>query len=168
MSSDEEQLARAIIRRALSDAGVGAEDGERLTVHQMDRDEARSFLLAVTGGWKESRIFWCDIAALDPEQLRRGTMQALGLRSAPDTKPPEPPQSRPRMARNSRPRLGSKLGLLVELLETDAGISMAEIMATFGWSRVTCSTALGSDLPARYGLRATRGPDGRYRLTHVT
>lgn len=168
MSSDEEQLARAIIRRALSDAGVGAEDGERLTVHQMDRDEARSFLLSATGGWKESRIYWCDIAGLCPEQLRRGTMQALGLQSAPDPKPPEPPKNRPCMVRNNRPRPGSKLGLLVELLETDAGISMVEMMATFGWSRVTCATALGSDLPARYGLRATRGPDGRYRLARFT
>jgi beta-phosphoglucomutase-like phosphatase (HAD superfamily) len=46
---DTEQLGRAVIKQALSDAGIGAADNERRAVHPLDRDEARSFLLSQSG-----------------------------------------------------------------------------------------------------------------------
>jgi hypothetical protein len=164
MIDDYERIARAVLSQALSDAGIGMKTGERRTVSQMDRDEARSFLLSSVGSWKQSREFWCSLANLDPNQLRSGTMKALGVDEEPKPVPafPAPQPKRPMPTRLPRP--GSKLAQLVQLLGTDEGISFTEMQHTFGWSRVTCSTAISGDLPHKFGIRSKRGPDGRYRL----
>jgi hypothetical protein len=61
------------------------------------------------------------------------------------------------------PKSGTKLAALVDSLRSE-GITLDEMMTRFGWSRVTCSTAICGDLPAKFGFRSKRGPDGRYRL----
>lgn len=165
MVDDYERIARAVLSQALSDAGIGTETGKRLTVSRIDRDEARSFLLSSVGAWKQAREYWCSLAGdLDPEQLRRRTMKALNIDEEPSPVPafPAPQPKRPLPTRLPRP--GSKLAQLVHLLATDEGISFPEMMQTFGWCRVTCSTAISGDLPAKFGIRSKRGEDGRYRL----
>jgi hypothetical protein len=164
MHGECERVARAVIAQALSDAGVGMENGERRSISPIDRDEARSFLLSSVGAWKQAREFWAGTADLDSEQLRRGTMQALGIDTEPKPVVAFPlPQVR-RVRPKHLPRPGSKLARLVQLLDTPEGISIPEMMQTFGWSRVTCSTAVSGDLPIKFGLRGKRGEDGRYRL----
>lgn len=164
MVDDYRRVARAVLSQALIDAGVGTDSGERRYINQIDRDEARSFLLSSVGAWRQTREFWCALADLDPEQLRRGTMKALNIDEEP--KPvvafPTPQPKRPMPSRLPRP--GSKLAQLVQFLGTDEGISFPEMMQTFGWSRVTCSTAISGDLPGKFGIRSKRGDDGRYRL----
>ena len=158
-------LARWVITQALRDAGVGSEKGYRLTVSRLDRDEARSFLFSSTGNWRQAREFWCAMADLDADELRRRSMRLLGLENEPEPARvfvPPAPKPPPRL-----PRLGSKLALLVDLLNTPEGISLTEMQRTFGWSRVTCSTAVSGDLPAKFGIRSKRGEDGRYRLVEV-
>lgn len=160
-------IARAVISQALSDSGVGMAMGERKTVSAIDRDEARSFLLSSVGAWKQAREFWSTLADLDPEELRRRTMKSLGMEVEPSLIPAFPvPQPR-REPRQHRPRPGTKLAQLVALLESPEGISIEEMQHTFGWSRVTCSTAVCGDLPIKFGLRGRRGPDGRYRLVQA-
>jgi len=65
------------------------------------------------------------------------------------------------------PRPGTKLEALVTLLRHPEGITLDEMMERFGWSRVTCSTAISGDLPHKFGIRSKRGPNGRYRLVQV-
>lgn len=167
MFDESERVARAVISQALSDAGVGTEMGERRTVSQIDQGEARSFLLSSTGAWKQAREFWCTSADLDPEELRLRTMKALGMDTEPDAVPAFPPPQVRHLSPTRLPRPGSKLAQLVQLLNTPEGISLAEMMHTFGWSRVTCSTAVSGDLPAKFGIRSKRGSDNRYRLIEV-
>lgn len=167
MFDESQRVARAVISQALSDAGVGTETGDRRTVSQIDKGEARSFLLSSSGAWKQAREFWCTLADLEAEELRLRTMKALGLNTEPDA---VPAFSMPKVRRETRrrlPRPGTKLAALVNLLDTPEGISLDEMMQTFGWSRVTCSTAVSGDLPVKFGLRGLRGPDGRYRLIEV-
>lgn len=167
MFDEFERIARAVISQVLSDAGIGTETGKRLTVSQIDQGEARSFLLSSSGAWKQAREFWCALADLDPEELRLRTLKALDMDREPKSvsafPAPQPVRSRP----TRLPRPGTKLAQLVQLLDTPEGISLPEMMATFGWSRVTCSTAVSGDLPVKFGLRGVRGDDGRYRLAHV-
>lgn len=167
MVDEYQRIARAVLSQALTDAGVGAGGGERRYISQIDRDEARSFLLSSVGAWKQSREFWCALADLDAEELRRRTMKALDMDTEPTPVPAfvAPQPKRPMPTRLPRP--GTKLAQLVHLLGTDEGISFPEMMHTFGWSRVTCSTAISGDLPAKFGIRSKRGEDGRYRLLHV-
>jgi hypothetical protein len=167
MSDEFERVARATVAQALSDAGIGAEHGERRTVSRIDRDEARSFLLASTGSWKQAREFWCALADLDPNELRVRTMEELGLVAEPTLVSAFPPPQLKREPPKRLPRPGTKLAQLVCLLDTPEGISIPEMMQTFGWSRVTCSTAVSGDLPLKFGLRGKRGEDGRYRLIEV-
>lgn len=167
ITDESERVARAVISQALSDAGVGTKTGRRLTVSQIDRDEARSFLLSSTGAWKQAREFWCALADLNPEELRVRTMKALGMETEPDAVAAFPPPQVRNLSPARLPRPGSKLAQLVQLLNTPEGISIAEMMQTFGWSRVTCSTAVSGDLPAKFGIRSKRGADNRYRLIEV-
>lgn len=167
MADEFEHVARAVLSQALIDAGVGAGGGERRYISQIDRDEARSFLLSSVGSWKQSREFWCALADLDPNQLRTGTMKALGMESEPKPVPAFPPPQPRREPPKRLPRPGTKLSQLVQLLDTPHGISLTEMQHTFGWSRVTCSTAISGDLPHKFGIRSKRGDDGRYRLVRV-
>lgn len=167
MADESERVARAVISQALSDAGVGTETGHRRTVSQIDEGEARSFLLSSSGAWKQARDFWCALADLDPEELRLRTMKVLGMEREPDAVPAYPPPQVRHLPPVRLPRPGSKLAQLVQLLNTPEGISIVEMMQTFGWSRVTCSTAVSGDLPAKFGIRSKRGADHRYRLIEV-
>lgn len=167
MADESVRVARAVISQALSDAGVGTETDERRTVSQIDQGEARSFLLSSTGAWKQAREFWCAIADLGSEELRLRTMKALGMDTEPDAVPAFPPPQVRHLPPARLPRPGSKLAQLVQLLNTPEGISLAEMMQTFGWSRVTCSTAVSGDLPAKFGIKSKRGADNRYRLIEV-
>jgi hypothetical protein len=155
-------LARWVVTQAIRDAGVGR-DYSFKTISRLAQDEARSFLLSATGEWKRSREFWCGIADLDAEELRRRSMLLLGLEKEPEPAaviaPPAPKPPPPR-----GPRPGTKLAALVDLLGSPAGITLTEMQERFGWSRVTCSTAISGDLPHKFGIRSKRGEDGRYRL----
>ena len=76
---DAEQVGRAVIRQALSDAGVGVEGGVRLSVSDAERGRARDFLTAAAGSWREAREFWCALADLQSDKLRSGTLRALRM-----------------------------------------------------------------------------------------
>jgi hypothetical protein len=161
------QLARWVITQAIRDGGV-ARDYSSNTISQLVQDEARSFLLSSTGEWKRSREFWCGIADLDAEELRRRSMSRLGLDKEPEAQPTAviaQPTPKPRAPYGPRP--GTKLAMLVELLGSPAGTTLDEMEERFGWSRVTCSTAISGDLPHKFGIRSKRGPDGRYRLVQA-
>jgi hypothetical protein len=84
---DAEQLARAVIKQALADAGVGIESGQRVGVNPADQTLARNFLTASSGSWKVAREFWCSLADLDAEKLRTGTMKVLGIEAPPQPAP---------------------------------------------------------------------------------
>jgi hypothetical protein len=175
---DVEQLARGVIRQALVDAGVGTEGGKRLSVNDANRNAARSFLTASTGSWRAAREFWTSAADLDPEKLRTGTMKLLGIEEAPPETPkasgplrlfypiPKPPKQK-RTNKPARPIFiasggTSKRQQVLAMLMRPEGVSLDEIMASFGWKRATAQTAVGYDLRT-YGVRGVRGPDGRYR-----
>lgn len=162
-----EELARAVICQALSDAGVGMARGYRLSVEDRARDEARNFLLMSYGTWRDAREFWALMAGLDPDDLRTGTMKALGIEKEPEPVPAPQPVPAVRVPPKRLPRPGSKLAALVDLLAKPEGISFDQMMERFGWSRVTCSTAISGDLPHKFGIRSKRGEDGRYRLVEV-
>jgi len=176
---DEEQLARAVIKQALVDAGVGTEGGKRLSINEANRNAARSFLTASTGNWRAAREFWASAADLDPEKLRVGTMKLLGIEEA----PPEPPRKAseplrlfypvpkpPKQKRTTRPAPPvfiasggtSKRQQVLAMLMRPEGVSLDEIMERFGWKRATAQTAIGYDL-RNYGVRGHRCHDGRYR-----
>lgn len=165
MLGDEvRQLARWVITQAIRDGGV-ARDYSSKTISQLDQDDARSFLLSSTGEWKRSREFWCSIAELDAEELRRRSMHLLGFDKEPESVPAAVSVQTPTRPRAPhRPRPGTKLAALVDLLGSRDGTSLDEMMERFGWSRVTCSTAISGDLPHKFGIRSKRGPNGRYRL----
>lgn len=161
------QLARWVITQAIRDGAV-ARDYSSNTISQLVQDEARSFLLSSTGEWKRSREFWCGIADLDAEELRRRSMSLLGLDKEPEPQPATViAQSAPKPRAPHGPRPGTKLATLVDLLGSPEGTSLDEMMERFGWSRVTCSTAISGDLPHKFGIRSKRGEDGRYRLVQA-
>lgn len=167
--TEAERLARSVVAQACIDAGVllGAND-ERTYVPGITKSEAISFLTSSVGSWKQSREWWCAAAGLNADELRRRSMRLLGLENEPEPQPaavmpplaPKPPPPR-------GPRPGTKLAALVDLLGSPAGITLDEMMERFGWSRVTCSTAISGDLPHKFGIRSKRGPDGRYRLVQA-
>lgn len=175
---DEEQLARAVIKQALADAGVGTEGGIRLGINEADRNAARSFLTAPTGSWKAAREFWASAADLDPEKLRSGTMKLLGIAEMPPepkreatSEPlrlfypiPKPPKPKRKSQRPVFIESGgtSKRQQVLAMLMRPEGVSLDEIVERFGWKRATAQTAVGYDL-RNYGVRGQRGHDGRYR-----
>jgi hypothetical protein len=178
---DEEQLARAVIKQALADAGVGTEGGVRAGISEANRNAARSFLTASTGSWKAAREFWASAADLDPEKLRTGTMKLLGIEpslepdrpSTPDEPLrlfypiPKPPKPKRTTKSPQRPVFivsggTSKRQQVLAMLMRPEGVSLDEIVERFGWKRATAQTAVGYDL-RNYGVRGQRGHDGRYR-----
>ena len=174
---DVEQLARGVIRQALVDAGVGTEDGKRLSINDANRNAARSFLTASAGSWKAAREFWASAADLDAEKLRRGTMKLLGI-EAPDPalrseeplrlfypvdKPPK--VVRKRVEGPSEPKPGTKLRTVFDLLCRPEGVSVEELAERFGWNRATCGVKIG-DL-RRFGVSGRRNHDGRYHLVRL-
>lgn len=165
---DEARVARGVISQALSDAGLGIAKGYRVMVSPLDRDEARSFLLSPSGAWKQARDFWCTLADLDPERLRRRTRELLDanaeLPPVPATPPPPPPKpyKRKDMRQRKAPRPGTKLADVFYLIHRPEGVDPDEIMKMLGWTRPTALTAI-SDL-RMYGVVAKRCGDGRYRV----
>jgi hypothetical protein len=178
---DEEQLARAVIKQALADAGVGTEGGVRAGINEATRNAARSFLTASTGSWKAAREFWASAADLDPEKLRTGTMKLLGIKEAPPEPPskatneplrlfypiPKPPKPKRAAKPPQRPAFivsggTSKRQQVLAMLMRPEGVSLDEIVERFGWKRATAQTAVGYDL-RNYGVRGKRCHDGRYR-----
>jgi hypothetical protein len=175
---DEEQLARAVIKQALADAGVGTEGGVRLGVNEANRNAARSFLTASTGSWKAAREFWASAADLDPNQLRAGTMKLLGIEETapepprqatteplrlfyPIPKPPKPKRKPPPPVFIASGGTSKRQQVLAMLMRPE-GVSLDEIVERFGWKRATAQTAVGDDL-RKYGVRGKRCHDGRYR-----
>lgn len=168
MPSDEARIARGVISQALSDAGLGMQRGYRMMVSQLDRDEARSFLLNASGAWRQAREFWCALADLDPERLRRRSAELLTANDAPEPAPPEPPsppKPRPRrkdMRHRRAPKAGTKLADVFYLIHRPEGVDPEELMKSLSWSRPTALTAI-SDLRT-YGVVSRRCGDGRYRV----
>lgn len=180
---DTEQLGRAVIKQALADAGVGIESGQRVGVNEADRNAARSFLTASSGSWKAAREFWTSLADLDPEKLRTGTMNLLGIEPPPPEperppareeplrlfhpvpKPEKPPRRFYPMLKpeKSRPReIPSKRRQVLDLLMRPEGVSLDEIIRQFGWKRSTAQTVVSHDVRS-YGFRGRLCRDGRYR-----
>jgi hypothetical protein len=161
MHGEVEKLARWVILQCLADAGLRSPNGHTAwDVTSAVKSEAISFLTSSTGEWRRSREFWCHLADRDPDALREWTTKKLApLPQAKDI--PTPPSANPP---RRGPKSGTKLAALVESLRSPTGITLDEMMVRFGWSRVTCSTAISGDLPAKFGFRSRRGPDGRYRL----
>ena len=152
-------LAAGVIYQAWSDAGAGIVRGTRRAESEKDRHEAARFLTAEHGPWAQSRKHWAEIAGVCPAQLRQRALAALAP-NVPEEQAPAPVPER-------MPRPGTKLATLVALLRHSEGITLDEMQERFGWSRVTCSTAISGDLPHKFGIKSKRGPDGRYRLVQV-
>lgn len=167
MAEDMERIARATISQALSDAGIGIASGKRVMVSSLDRDEARSFLLAQTGSWKQARESWCSLADLDPERLRRRSAEILSgsppPAPVPEPKPPRAPTVPIRRAKAPRP--GTKLADVLYYLRRPEGVAPEELMQKFNWKRETALTAI-SDL-RMYGIRGKRCHDARYRIVSL-
>ena len=149
-------IAAGVLYQAWSDSGAGRVRGTCRAETEKDRHEAERFLTARHGPWADSRKHWSEIAGICPEQVRQRALAALGPQDT--TVLPTPP------AVKRIPRPGTKLKALVDSLSQPEGISLEEMMERFGWSRVTCSTAVSGDLPSKFGIRGKRGADGRYRL----
>ena len=168
MSVDEARIARAVISQALSDAGVGMERGYRVMVSALDREEARSFLLAETGAWRQARELWCSLADLDPARLLRRTRELLDASAEPQpipvAQPPPPPQlcKRKEVRQRKAPKAGTKMADVFYLIHRPEGVDPEDLMKSLGWSRPTALTAI-SDL-RMYGIVPKRCGDGRYRV----
>jgi hypothetical protein len=171
MAEDMERIARAIISQALSDAGLGMPRGERVMVNSLDRDEARSFLLAESGAWKQARDTWCLLADLDSETLRRRTAEVLS--GARPLFAPKPPPKAPRVTRGpgpsemrkrAAPMPGTKLSSILYYLKRPEGLSVDELVR-LGWTRQAAQTGIYE--MRLYGIVPTRGPDGRYRVSQA-
>lgn len=154
-------LARAVIARALSDVGIGSDDGVRRSITSLDRAQSAAFLTA-DGNWERSRRAWCDLADLDPDILSRRVRKALADFSAPAATPAEP-ASLPEPPKRE-PRVGTKVRALWDLLETPEGVEPEHAAAMLSWKRASVLTCITGDLPQKYGVRCTRGDDGRYRF----
>jgi hypothetical protein len=168
MAEDMERIARGVVSQALSDAGVGIPSCKRVMVSSLDRDEARSFLLAETGSWKQARETWCSLADLDPERLRRRTAEILSGDPPPAPVPvPKPPRAPTVPIRRAKaPRPGTKLADVLYYLRRPDGVAPEELMRLFGWKRPTTLTAI-SDLRLYYGIVSRRYEDGRYRFVSL-
>lgn len=175
LGDEPERLARSVLIQAINDAGLRGSSAENLrSVHRLDRAEAISFLTSQSGEWRRARIFWCGIAGRNEDDLRRWAVKKLGmpLEALPEPAPPPPiaPAPPPPIAPAPPPRgprPGTKFAALVDLLRSPGGTTLDEMQERFGWSRVTCSTAISGDLPYKWGFRSKRGEDGRYRLVEA-
>lgn len=154
-------LAAGVIWQAWADAGAGIVRGTRRAETEKDRWEAARFLTAEHGPWALSRKHWAEIAGVCPTALRRRALAEL----SPKVTPAPAPDAVPLPQRVPQP--GTKLAAVVEMLSSAHGTTLEEMQERFGWSRVTCSTAVSGDLPCKFGVRGKRGPDGRYRLVKV-
>jgi len=181
---EPEELAKAVIKQALADAGVGMETGQRVGVNPADHTAARNFLTAASGSWKEMREFWANIADLDPDKLRTGTMKVLGIEPPPrepEWQPSDEPlrlfypvakPTKPQRARKPQPPPYEESGGLskrqqvLAMLMRPEGVSLDEIVTRFGWKRATAQSSIGYDL-RKYGVRGERGRDGRYRAVEI-
>ena len=154
-------LAAGIIYQAWADAGAGIVRGTGRAESEIDQHDAIRFLTAEHGPWALSRKNWAEIAGLCPAQLRQKAIESL----SPNVVGGTPPVVAPMPERVPRP--GTKVADLIELLRRTDGITLDEMQERFGWTRLTCSTVVSGDLPAKFGVRGKRGPDGRYRLVKV-
>lgn len=171
MRGEFDRLARAVISQALSDAGIGALDGERLTVSELARNEARSFLFATVGTWRQAREYWASLADLCPDQLRHRAKAALegALNPQPapvpqpitPKRPPKPQERRLRKA----PMPGTKLADVLYYLKRAEGVSIEELQRALGWSRQAAQTGIYE--MRLYGIVTKRGQDGRYRIVSL-
>jgi biotin operon repressor len=170
MSVDESQIARAVISQALGDAGLGMERGYRMTVSPLDRDEARAFLTANTGAWRQVRELWCSLADLDPARLRRRTLELLDKGKLPLVRPePSPPPKRDPMPlimrKRKAPMPGTKLSSVLHYLKRPEGVSLDELQQSLGWSRQAAQTGICE--MRLYGIVTERDPGGRYRVVSL-
>jgi hypothetical protein len=167
MAEDMERIARAVVSQALSDAGIGIASGQRVMVSTLDRDEARAFLLAETGTWKQVRDLWCSLADLDAERLRRRTAEMLEGCGEPPPVQPKPKRERAQipMRKRKAPMPGTKLADVFYLIHRPEGVAPEELIKTLGWTRPTAITAI-SDL-RQYGVVGKRFEDGRYRIVSL-
>ena len=154
-------LAAGIIYQAWADSGAGIVRGTRKAESEIDQHEAVRFLTAENGPWALSRKNWAEIAGFCPAQLRQKAIESLSLHIIGDSLPAIAPMP------ERLPRPGTKLADLIKLLRCADGITLEEMQERFGWTRLTCSTVVSGDLPAKFGVRGKRGPDGRYRLVKV-
>ena len=152
-------LAAGILYQAWADAGIVRATGRAES--EIDQHEAIRFLTAEHGPWALSRKNWAEIAGVCPAQLRQKAIESLSPKVIGDA----PPAIALRPERLPRP--GTKIADLIELLRHADGITVEEMQERFGWTRLTCSTVVSGDLPAKFGVRGKRGPDGRYRLVKV-
>lgn len=163
-----ERIARAVISQALRDAGIGTPAGERRTVHPLDQDEARSFLLAEAGTWKQARFTWCSMADLDPARLRRRTAEVLSGNEPVVVAMPKQRRERAvtKIARTAkRPKPGTKLSSVLYYMSRPEGVSLDELQRHLGWNRNTAMTSV-YDLRL-FGIIGKRGEDGRYRIVSL-
>lgn len=146
--------------------------GHRVMVSQLDRDEARSFLFAQTGAWRQAREFWCSLADLDHERLRRRSRELLEAKDKPppaDAEPEPPPQvlrTGPKIMRKRKaPMPGSKLADVLYYLKRPEGVSLDELQQSLGYSRQGAQTGIYE--MKLYGIVAKRCEDGRYRVVSL-
>lgn len=166
MSSNAELLARAVIKQALSDSGVGAESGKLLSVSESERGSAISFLTTAGGSWAQAREFWSSLADLDPDRLRTGSMRLLGIEPTVSNSDghirlfhpvPKAPKRSPMVPQSVRHEV------VKELLKRPEGATADDLMDHFGWVRSTALGIITGDL-RKFGYAGVRGQDGRYRL----
>jgi len=174
----EQRLARALIARCLSDAGI--ESGERVTITCAVQDEARNFLTANSGSWKAARTYWASMADVDPEKLRIRTMELLGIEQPPSndavSQPasneplrlfypvpkPEKPKRLPKPKPAPKPARQPKRQQVLDMLLRPEGVSLDEIAERFGWKRDTARNCVKYDVRS-YGFEGLVCRDGRYR-----
>ena len=172
----EQRLARALIARALSDAGI--ESGERVSITRAVEDAARSFLTASSGSWKAARDYWASMADLDPEKLRTRTMELLGIEPPVETPKtptsneplrlfypvpkPEKPKRLPKPKAAPIPARQPKRQQVLDMLLRPEGVSLDEIVERFGWKRDTARNCIKYDVRS-YGFEGLVCRDGRYR-----
>jgi hypothetical protein len=85
----------------------------------------------------------------------------------PATEPAETPQEATAApdAATRTPRPGSKLATVVDLLESEAGATIAEIMAATGWQQHTVRGALAGSITKKLGRKVTSEKiEGRGRI----
>lgn len=71
MQTGERDLARAVILRALEDAGALKDS--------LDRKQARLFLCAKNKLWESSLRAWCELAELEPDRIIRFSRKRWGI-----------------------------------------------------------------------------------------
>jgi hypothetical protein len=165
MQNDEPSLlARAVIARALSDAGIGADDGIRRAITALERAQAVAFLTA-DGAWARSRSLWCGLADLDPDNLRQRALSMLAGFQRKASSAPQPVAQHPS---RRRPRPGTKFAALYDQLCSAEGVDVSEAAARFSWKRDTVFSYMMSDMPQKLGIKPQRCNDGRYRFVQDT